>query len=176
MALLIDDFTTGAESFEVPPVTTEIRYQAGSMMGGARLTSVNNAASPKGIPARVDIGSASHLSLTLGAVQYARLEVGYGWQADGTQTPLRTNLHADGAERFVTTFAAEDRDFLANFNVVVFAAGGWSSAGANVTAGPVEFAFADFVGPGEQDFSDVSFIYYVFQTSDDLAIDRFETI
>lgn len=176
MALLIDDFTTGPDSFEVPPVTTEIRYQAGAMLGDARLTLVNNAASPKGIPARLDITADAHLSLTLGAVQYARVEVGYGWQADGTQSALGIDLHAGGADRFVTTFAPDDRDFLVNFNVVVFAAAGWSSAGTNISAGPVEFAFADFAGPGGQDFSDVSFIYYVFQTSDDLAVDRFETM
>lgn len=176
MALLIDDFTTGAETLEVAPGTTEIRYQAGVMTGAARLTSVNNAASPKGISARLDITSDARLSLTLGAVQYARLEVGYGWQADGTQSPLAIDLHAGGADRFVTTFASDDRDFVVNFNVVVFAAAGWSSAGENITAGPAEFAFANFVGPGGQDFSDVSFIYYVFQTADDLAIERFETM
>jgi hypothetical protein len=96
--------------------------------------------------------------------------------AAGTRAPLGINLHGHNADRFVTTIASEDTDFSVNFNIVVFAAGGWSKNGANVGRGLVPFLFADFTGPGEQDFRDVGAIAFVFQANDDLAVDRLEIV
>jgi hypothetical protein len=162
-------------SFSVPPGTVETRYQSGTMLGSVRSTTVHNVVSPRAIPARLDISSAARLSLTLGAIQYARLDVGYGWQSDGALNPLGVDLRKDGASRFATTFASDDAQFFVNFNIVVYGASGWSSAGSNVTAGPVEFPFDSFAGPGSHDFADVRFVVFVFQTADDLAIEQFDT-
>jgi hypothetical protein len=176
MARLIDDFTTGPGSVTVDPVRTETVHQSGAMLGGARRTTVNNAASPRGMPARLDLGGPARLSLTLGAMQSARLDVAYGWRVDGTQAPLGIDLREHAADRFVTTIVAKDESFSVNFNIVVFAAGGWSRNGKNVGRGPVPFLFADFDGPGGRDFGDVSAIAFVFQANDDLAIDRLEIV
>jgi hypothetical protein len=174
MALMFDDFTTGDDSFDVRPATIDKHYQTGLMVGGTRSTTVNNAQSPHGTLARLEVGGAARLNLTLDADQYARLEVGYGLRANGAAASLGLNLHDGGADRIRTTISHLDGNVV-NFNVVIYAAGGWSKAGQNVGAGEIEFRFADFRGPGGQDFTNVRHIIFIFQVSGSITLDRVET-
>ncbi|MEU4494865.1 hypothetical protein AB0F96_15805 [Streptomyces sp. NPDC023998] len=175
MSLLFDDFTTGSDSFSVPPVTIETHYQQGSTPGGVRSTTVNNSVSPKGTPARLDIGGASRLSLTLDAEQYARLEVTYGIRPDGTVADLGLNLREAGADRFRTTISRID-DGAVNFNISIGTPTGYTSAGKNATTGQTDFLFSEFAGPAGQDFTHVSFIVFVFTVRGSMTLDSVETL
>src|SRR5205814_8725541 len=116
---LLDDFTTGPDSFSVPPLTNTTRYQTGSMPGGVRSTFLNNGHSPGGAAALLAIGD-GNLKLTLGAEQYVRLEISYGSRQDGVH-PLGLNLHLGGADRIRTTIP-QLAGSIVNVNVVIFSA------------------------------------------------------
>ncbi|MER5463827.1 hypothetical protein ABT010_24680 [Streptomyces sp. NPDC002668] len=175
MSLLFDDFTTGSDGFSVPPVTVETHYQQGSTLGGVRSTTVNNSASPKGTPARLDIGGAGRLRLTLDAEQYARLEVTYGIRPDGTVADLGLNLREAGADRFRTTISRLD-DGAVNFNMSIGTPTGYSSAGKNACVGQTDFLFSEFAGPAGQDFTHVSYIVFVFTVRGSMTLDSVETL
>jgi hypothetical protein len=102
MVLRLDDFTTGNTSFSVPAPTkngeqvVETHFQEGSMLGGTRLTRVYNALSPQGKPVHLDV-SGGRLDLKLDRDQYARLEIGYGFPADGSSGALGLNLRTPEA-------------------------------------------------------------------------------
>ena len=121
----------------------------------------------------MDVGGRD-LRLTLGIEQYARLELIYGLREDGVH-PLGLNLHDGGADRIRTTISHLDGNVI-NFNVVMVSAGRWSMAGENVVAGEVDFRFADFSGPGGQDFRNVDYIVFIFQTSGSFTLNRIETV
>ena len=66
---LLDDFTTGPDSFSVPPLTNTTRYQTGSMPGGVRSTFLNNGHSPGGAAALLAIGDGNYLlAVSCGAI------------------------------------------------------------------------------------------------------------
>jgi hypothetical protein len=142
------------------------------MPGGVRSTFLNNAHSPGGAAALLAIGD-GNLKLTLGAEQYVRLEISYGSRQDGVH-PLGLNLHLGGADRIRTTIP-QLAGSIVNVTVVIFSAGGWSINGRNVGAGPVDLPFAGFVGPGGQDFTNVDYITFIFQSLYSLTLDRIET-
>jgi hypothetical protein len=178
MPLAIDDFTTGAAGFSTPPAARVDRWQTGAMLGGARHIGLHNTFSPLNRPATLDIGGGDGLNLTLGAVQYARLEAGYGWDADGNASPLGVDLQSNGTG-FRTVVNPQDPQFFVNFNIVVFAPDGkWSISGVNASTNTstntIDLPFTGFQGPAGNNFPDISFILYIFQTSDDLAITSFE--
>jgi hypothetical protein len=135
---------------------------------------LNNAYSPRGTEAHLNVGGAGRLNLMLGAEQYVRLEVIYGVREDGVH-PLGINLH-DGNARSIRTTISHLAGSVINFNVVILAAGGWSQAGENVGAGQIEFAFDDFTGPGGQDFTNVSYIVFIFQSSGSFTLGSIETV
>ena len=143
------------------------------MLGGTRLTTVFNALSPEGSPARMDVAN-GQLELRLDRHQYGRLELGYGFRTDGTAGGLGINLQAGGADRIRITIAHLDLG-LVNLNVVIHTPAGWSSIGQNVGPGQIDFRFADFTGLAGQDFTNVTLIMLVFQVSGSLVLDGIET-
>ncbi|MFD9360092.1 hypothetical protein [Streptomyces sp. NPDC060031] len=173
MSLLYDDFTTGAAGFSVSPLAIETHYQSGSVPGGVRSTTLRNALSPKGTPARLDVGGAGRLRLTLDAEQYARLEIAFGISPDGTVADLGLNLHEGGADRIRTTISHLD-DTVVNFNISIGTSAGYSSAGKNAREGRVDFLFSEFAGPAGQDFTHVNFIVFVFTVRGSMALDGVE--
>ncbi|MEU9305075.1 galactose oxidase early set domain-containing protein [Streptomyces sp. NPDC048269] len=170
---LLDDFTTGGDNFSVPLSATTTRSQAGTMLGGERSTSVTNLTSPQGAPARLEVGGADRLRLTLGADQQARLQVSYGLRADGTPAPLGVNLHDGGADRLRTTISQSGAGGV-DVKVTIVTAAGPSSASARASAGLSEFRFVDFTGPGGQDFTNVSHIIFEFTSGGSLTVDDIE--
>jgi hypothetical protein len=185
MSLLIDDFTSGPCNIDVRAGIFPTQYQAGSMLGGGRLVSLNNAYNIRNQPAHFDVGTSNRLNLTIGAMDYVRLEIGYGWVPDGAPdhgklVPLGANLHEFGNAIRTTFKGAGGGPYAINFNVLVFAEHGWSQAGENVvtshTAFSHEFPFGAFGGPGGQDFRSVSCFVFIYQVWDDMAIDSFEFV
>jgi hypothetical protein len=177
---LLDDFTTGPDSFSVPPGTVTTRYQEGSMFGGVRSTTLQNVPiSPSGTEVRLNVGSADRLNLELGAETFAKLEVIYGMREDGGH-PLGINLHEGGARSIRATISPLAGTPIPpgtiNFNVVIFTPVGWSQLGHNVGAGQIDFAFDEFSGPGGQDFTNVSYIDFIFQTSSSFRLEGIETV
>ncbi|MGW3911478.1 hypothetical protein ACWEBX_08100 [Streptomyces sp. NPDC005070] len=174
MPLLLDDFSTGPESFSVPPGTIETHFQAGSMLGGARSIKLHNSASPKGTPARLDVGG-QRLLLTLDADQWARLDVTYGIKADGV-SDLGLNLHEGGlsADRIRVTISRLD-DTAVNFNLLIGTPSGWTSAGKNAYEGKTDFLFSEFAGPAGQDFTHVRYIVFTFTVKGSLRLDSLGT-
>ncbi|MET7304372.1 galactose oxidase-like domain-containing protein [Embleya sp. NPDC005575] len=170
---LLDDFSTGLDSFAVPLSTTTDRRQTGAMLGGERSTSVTNLASPKGAPARFDVGGAGRgLQVTLGVDQQARVQVGYGLRNDGTPAPLGVNLHDGGVDRLrITTSRVSGST---DAKVTIFTSAGPSSARVRSSGGLIEFRFVDFTGPGSQDFTDVSHIVFEFISVGSLTLDEIE--
>ncbi|MEU2586917.1 hypothetical protein ABZ612_28980 [Streptomyces avermitilis] len=170
---LLDDFTTGLDSFAVPLSATTSRRQTGAMLGGERSTSVTNLASAQGALGHFDVGSAGcRLQLTLGVDQQARLQVSYGLRDDGTLAPLGVNLHDGGVDRLRTTISRVNGS--TDVKVTVFTPTGPSSARARASGGLIEFRFVDFAGPGGQDFTDVSHIVFEFVSGDSFTVDVIE--
>jgi hypothetical protein len=181
LPLNIDDFTSGPYDVTLTGPGSDLHYEAGaSISGGARFTNVINAFDPRHTPVTLDVGSADRLNLTVGAGQYVRLEIGYGWTAGGAQAPLGLNLTALGGSAFRTNFEAVSGEFALNYNILAYLAGGWSLYGENLgpSPGPFsrDFSLANFTGPGGTDFGDVSFIVFIFQTWDDVAINSFQVV
>lgn len=186
MSLLIDDFTTGPCTIDIVTGVFPTQYQAGSMLGGGRLLSLNNVLNVRNQLAHIDIGSTNRLNLTIGAKDYVRLDIAYGFLPNGApdkgvQVPLNVNVNLNNAGSIVrTNFNAVSGDYPINFNVLIFTARGWSQGGQNLLANPNPFSFklpfSSFDGPGGQDFSNVSYIVFTFQTLDSLAIDSFEIV
>ena len=125
------------------------------------------------------MNSADRLNLTVGAVQYGQLELGYGYTASGAQAPLGVNFAVAGDQGFRLTFAAINGDYNLNFTIVAYLAGGLSQYSVPLSPSPgpliVDCPFGAFVGPGAQNFSNVSYLAFFFQTFDDIALDSIET-
>jgi hypothetical protein len=175
----LDDFTTGPDSFCVPPATTETRFQRDSMLGGVRNTNLYNVVSPPGKEVCLNVGSADRLNLMQDPEQYTRLEVVYGTREDGVH-PLEVDLHAGNARSIRATISSlvgtSTPINVINFNVVIVTPVGWSILGHNVGAGQTDFPFDEFSGPGGQDFSNVSYIIFIFQTSSSFRLESIETV
>ncbi len=76
---LLDDFTTGFDSFCVPPGTITTRYQEGAMVGGVRRTILQNVpVPPPGADTCLNVGSADRLNLELGTNTAPRLDMSMG--------------------------------------------------------------------------------------------------
>lgn len=185
MATLIDDFSSGPHDVTIQS-DSDLNYQAGTMFGGGRFTQLIVGLNSQNQPAHLDITNGS-LNLSTGAEQYLRLEIGYGYQPDGSgggmQVPLTDSGIGDFASignAFRTNFRFSD-NMLINFNIVVFTPSGWTSYGENVNVPPsspshIEFSFDRFTGPGGSDFGRVNFLVFVFQTSADFVIDSIEIV
>ena len=175
----LDDFTTGSASFCVPPETTETRFQRDSMLGGVRCTNLHNRISPPGKEVCLNVGSADRLNLMQDPEQYTRLEVIYGLREDGVH-PLELDLHEGNARSIRATISplagASTPINVINFNVEMFTPVGWSILGHNTGAGQIDFPFDQFSGPGGQDFSNVSYMFLIFQTSSSFKLESIETV
>lgn len=185
MATVLDDFSSGPHDVTINS-GSDLNYQAGSMLGGGRFTHLIMGLNPQNQPAHLDI-TQGFLNLSIGAAQYLRLEVGYGFQPDGsgggTTVPLTDsgvgNFSSMGSV-FRTNFRFSD-NMLINFNIVVFTANGWASNGENISVPPfspssIDFPFDRFTGPTQPDFSKVNALVFIFQTWADFVIDSIEII
>jgi len=178
---LLDDFTTGFDSFCVPPGTITTRYQEGAMVGGVRRTILQNVpVPPPGTDTCLNVGSADRLNLELGANTAPRLDMTYGIGPDGPH-PLGINLHEGGARRIRVTIAPLAGTSIPpgsiNFNVQIFTPAGYSQLGYNVGAGQIDFEFDKFISGGAgQDFRDVYYINFIFQTIASFRLERIETV
>jgi hypothetical protein len=184
MSFLIDDFTTGPCSISIVNGFYPQPFQAGSMVGGGRAITLNNANNARSEAAYLDVGSANHLNLTVGAKDYVALQISYGSQPDGAPdkgkpVPLGINLDQLGSA-IRTNFAAANGVYAINFNVLLYTPAGWSQGSQNIAPQMDPFSFdlpfSAFGGPGGQDFSNVSFIVLLYQTWASLAIDSFEIV
>jgi hypothetical protein len=178
---LLDDFTTGFDSFCVPPGTITTRYQEGAMAGGVRRTILENVpVPPPGTDTCLNVGSADRLNLELGANTAARLYLTYGMGPDGLH-PLGINLHEGGARSIRVTIAPLAGTSIPpgsiSFNVQIFTPAGYSELGYNVGAGQIDFEFDKFISGGAgQDFRDVYYINFLFQTIASFRLERIETV
>jgi hypothetical protein len=134
MSTVLDDFSSG--SYVIPSLNSgsDLNYQAGTMLGGGRYTQLIMGLNPQNQPAHFDIKD-GFLNLSVGAAQYLRLEVGYGYQPDGSGggktvpfTEIGVGDFASMGSAFRTNFRFSD-NMLINFNIVVFTANGWASYG-----------------------------------------------
>jgi hypothetical protein len=185
MATVLDDFSSGPHDVTIHSLS-DLNYQAGTMLGGGRFTQLIMGLNPQNQPAHLDI-TEGFLNLSVGAGQYLRLEVGYGFQPDGsgggTSVPLTDSGVGDFSSMgraFRTNFRFSD-NMLINFNIVVYTASGWVSYGENITVAPfspshIDFPFERFTGPTNGDFSKVSVVVFIFQTWADFVIDSIEII
>lgn len=199
MPATIDDFSTGLERLDYSPggAVAVTRCQAGTMLGSGRQTYLSVAVDPRSQPAHLDTGS-GFLNVSLGAEQYGRIEIYYGYGPDtsgrGCAPAPLTGANADflsmgGGIR--TKFNSISTAFgSVNFNVVAFTtAGGWAQAGINQPDSPrpseVTFRFDNagpselrFGGPGKEtsNFSNVAYIAFIFQVFGDLVVDSLEIV
>ncbi len=182
--LLLDDFSTGPYSVRQSS-GQDTNTQAGQMVGGERLTvffvcppGPCGASNPFDQEAGFQIrpGSPSALIYSAGYKTGPRVDVQYG-----TNTPLQLNLGQ--YDRFRVNF--DGSDLFVNFNILVFTPSGWLQSGCNLAASTnpvsIDFPFADFLGPGTLDFTNINAIDFIFQTSsaigaNDFAVTSFEAI
>lgn len=182
MARIIDDFSTGAYDVTIKS-GYNLNYQEGEgILGGYRYTGLQVAVNPQEQPAHLDINK-DCLNLSIGASQYVRLEVGYGYQKDGSIALLHEKGIGDFksmGDAFKLNFRFSDT-MLINFNIVVFTATGWAQFGQNYSlpassTSSIEAPFAQFGSPTQADFSRVGVVLFVFQTLADSVIDSIEII
>jgi hypothetical protein len=185
MTILIDDFKTGPHDITILS-GVDLSYQTGSMLGGGRFTQLIVAQNPQNQPAHLDI-TKGYLNLSLGAMQYLRVELGYPYEPDGSGGGRTLSFIDQGmgdfssmGSAFRTSFRSSDL-MLINYNIVAYTAGGWAAYGENISAPPFtrshfDFPFEKFIGPGTPDFSKVSIVVFIFQTFADFVIDSFEIV
>jgi hypothetical protein len=185
MATIIDDFNTGPHDITISS-GADLAYQAGSMLGGGRFTQLIVAQNPQNQPAHLDIAK-GFLNLSLGAMQYLRVELGYPYEPDGSGGGRTLSFIDQGVgdfrsmgTAFRTSFRFSDLMPI-NYNIVVSTASGWASYGENISAAPFvqthfDFPFDKFTGPSAPDFGRVSIVVFIFQTWADFVIDSFEIV
>jgi hypothetical protein len=169
-SLLIDDFTTGSYQADAFPSAPDTHFQSGAMLGGARGTSLSTTSSlpQHQRPASLFIPQGGPLILETGFQVTHRLELLYGWNSSGTQSPL--NLDARGYNRIRVFFDGLDQT--ENFNIVFWSAGGarYYQLGINASGLPrsfcIDFPFANFGSGGvpEADLADIDYMAFIFQT------------
>ena len=182
--LVLDDFSTGPYSVRQSS-GQDTNTQTGTMVGGERETvffvcppGPCGASNPFDQEAGFQIrpGSPSALIYSAGYKTGPRVDVQYG-----TNTPLQLNLGS--YDRFRVNF--DGTDLFVNFNILVFTPSGWLQSGCNLAASTnsvsIDFPFADFLGPGTLDFTNINAIDFIFQTSsaigaNDFAVTSFEAI
>jgi hypothetical protein len=173
MGILIDDFSTGTDSFNVTNGSDD-RIQTGSkIIGGQRRTILTVSQNPLLQPAHLDVGSGS-LNLSTGVDQHHRLEVFYGKAADPNS---QMSLDLNRFDRFRFHFLSNNLDL--NFNLQVFSGTEFSTASVQLEPSFSPFAhdfpLQEFVGNAI--FSAIDTIVAIFQSShtgQDYAIDCIE--
>jgi hypothetical protein len=181
VSTVIDDFSSGPYEVTIRS-GVDLSYQAGTMLGGGRYSQLIVAGNPQNQPAYFDIAN-DCLNLSVGAMQYLRLELGYPYQLDGSPrsfVDLGLGDFQSMGTAFRTTFRSSDL-MIINYNIIAFTAGGWTQYGENISAPPFvpshfDFPFAAFTGPGGNDFSQVGIVVFIFQTWADFVIDSFEIV
>ena len=157
MPTLIDDFTIGPDVFDCKPELDPMqRCQAGTMLGSGRRTSFAVRIDPRQQTAHLDINDTEggFLNLSLGAEQFAVVEVDYGFKPDENGGCMMSPLDeasgdfASKGNRSTTKFHSANTLYPVNFNCAVFTATGWSSTGLNARGSPHEFV-ANFWFPGK---------------------------
>ena len=181
-AQTIDDFQTGGYAASIGS-GDDTAVQAGSMLGGYRLTHLivgSGAANVFARPGALDIREGQPLVVDGGYRVHPRLEIGYGFDADGQPAPLNEDLTKLG-DRFVLHFEGSDRGL--NVNIVVFTASGWASMGYNLDPSDAaftrDFLFSDFTSFTAVDWKDIDHIVLVVQSgsaigSTDWALSKIE--
>lgn len=185
MSTVLDNFSSGSHNVTIQS-GLDLNYQAGTMVGGGRFTQLIMGLNPQNQPAHLDIKDGC-LNLSVGAAQYIRLEVGYGYQPDGSgggkTVPLTDSGVGDFSSMgsaFRTNFRFSD-NMLINFNISVLTASGWVSYGDNFVVPPfspksIDFPFERFKDQTNADFSKVSTFVLGFQTWADFVIDSIEIV
>jgi hypothetical protein len=196
---IVDDFASGADVLAVPfgPATLE-SVQAGDMLGGGRFLRLIVANDPRHQPTWLDVNpdAGGYASISLGAQQDARVEIVYGYQADGAGGGVERALTETGdgdllAQGSVlrTHFDSVNSVQPLNFSVVAITDTGLAEAGINASSSvnpfDVDFRFggagpadAVFIPGGDQpaDFSRVQFLAFVLQFSGDVVLSSIEIL
>lgn len=174
MAILIDDFSTGTDSFNVTSGSVDQSQAGNKIVGGQRRTILRVSHNPLHQTAHLDVGSGS-LNLSTGVNQLHRLEVIYGKAADPNS---QMSLDLSGFDLFRFHFLTNN--LLLNFNLVVFSDTAFSQAkgenlGTSINPFTHDFLLREFVGSAN--FSAIDNIAVIFQSGiagQDYAIDCIE--
>jgi hypothetical protein len=175
MAILIDDFSTGTDSFNVTTGLDNRTQTGNKIIGGQRRTILIVTENPLLQSAHLDVGSGS-LNLSTGVNQPHRLEVFYGKAADPNS---QMSLDLSGFHRFRFLFLSSN--LLLNFNLQVFSGTDLSTAGVNLEASfnsfTHDFLLEEFAG--NANFSAIDTIAVICQSGiagQDYAIDSIEVM
>ena len=123
MAILIDDFSTGTDSFNVTTGSDKRTQTGNKIIGGQRQTILIVTENPLLQSAYLDVGSGS-LNLSTGVKQPHRLEIFYGKAADPNS---QMSLDLSGFDCFRFLFPSSNLPL--NFNLQVFSGTNFSTAG-----------------------------------------------
>jgi hypothetical protein len=178
MTILIDDFSTGTDSFNVTTGSDNRTQTGNKIIGGQRRTIlIVGDENPLLQSAHLDVGSGS-LNLSTGVNQSHRLEVYYGKAADPNS---QMSLDLSGYDRFRFLFLSSN--LLLNFNFQVFSGTNFSTAGKGKGVG-LEARFNPFTHDflleefaGNANFSAIDTIVVLCQSGlagQDYAIDSIE--
>lgn len=160
MGILIDDFSTGPDSFTVITGEKDALQSGNMIIGGQRKTRLIGTNNPRLQSAHLDVGFGS-LNLSTGVEQLFRLELFYGKGADAS-SPMSLNLKSFNGVRCRFFFIYSGL----NFNFQVFSGTKVSTAGVNLDANSTPFT-QEFLLPefeGNADFSAIDLIVLVFQS------------
>jgi hypothetical protein len=176
MAILIDDFSTGTDSFNVTTGSDNRTQTGNKIIGGQRRTILIVPENPLLQSAHLDVGSGS-LNLSTGVNQPHRLEVYYGKAADPNS---QMSLDLSGFDRFRFLFLSSNLPL--NFNLQVLSGTNLSTAGpkgvnleASFNPFTHDFLLEEFAG--NANFSAIDTIAVICQSGiagQDYAIDSIE--
>ncbi|SOD88028.1 hypothetical protein SAMN06272765_5508 [Streptomyces sp. Ag109_G2-15] len=175
----LDDFRTGVTHIVVPPTTTTVSFQTGSMIGGSRRARVLNRHHTA--RAEVDLWAMFDRGLELQLEQAhdgATLELVYGPTGDAAGLALGLDLTQGGADRLRVNISQLGGVGL-NIDAWLVTKSRLSSATAFVgVRGPVDFLFTDFDQGLLSNVDRLVFQFDVFRSTGEkptLAIDSIET-
>ena len=178
--MLIDDFTTGPHTVTLASgIDASYQSIATNPDFPIRQTWFWIASPPANQPGTLDVGSIGRLTVGTGPHIYHRLQVAYGFQTDGSVSPLDRDLSKFTGFRVNFDF----NDLTLNFNIIFYSNSGatYSQAGENIAASftpfSVDFPFAGFSGAAIP--SDIDIIVLIAQTGsfgggNDYKINSFE--
>lgn len=184
MARIIDDFSTGTYDVTIKN-GSDLNYQKGeSILGGQRYTVLTVGLNPQEQSAHLDITN-GNLNLSVGVLQYLRLDVVYGLEQDVAGTTLIQKGAGDFkamGSAFKVNFRFTDTMPL-NLNIVIYTEAGYASYSSSIgesafSPNPRSFQvkFDQFQNADQADFSKVGGVHFVFDSWADFVIDSIEIV